>query len=75
MFPKPTAESMKAIAKKYGFPVGADRDVLGLAFAYGKYFAEEGNNEAARYCWEILYDLTNDEKVRKMMDRLPKNVQ
>lgn len=69
--PTPSMDQLKRYAEKYGFPVGADPDVLGLSFAYGKHFAEQGDAAGARYCWQITYDLTDDEDIKKMMDKLP----
>ena len=69
--PTPSMDQLKSYAEKYGFPVGADPDVLGLSFAYGKHFAEQGDAAGARYCWQITYDLTDDEDIKKMMDKLP----
>ena len=63
-------DRFRKIAEKYGFPVGADQDVLGLSYHCGKTFAKNGNREGARYCWEITYDLTDDEKIKKQMDQL-----
>jgi hypothetical protein len=36
--PTPGMDQLKRYAEKYGFPVGADPDVLGLSFAYGNCF-------------------------------------
>ena len=38
---------------------------------YGKHFAEQGDAAGARYCWQITYDLTDDEDIKAMMDKLP----
>ncbi len=73
--PKPSIETIREIGKEYGFPIGVDKDILGMSYAYGKHFAEQGNIEAARYCWEITYALTDDEEIKEMLNRLPKNVQ
>ena len=70
-FNPPGMDYLRKISEKYGFPVGADPDVLGLSFAYGKHFAEKGDAAGARYCWQITYDLTQDEDIRKMIDELP----
>ncbi len=67
----PKMDRLRKISEQYGFPVGADQDVLGLSYHYGKLFAEQGNTEAARYCWEITYGLTDDEDIKKMLDKLP----
>lgn len=62
---------LPVMSEKYGFPLGPDPDVLGMSYAYGKHFAEEGNTDGARYCWQITYDLTGDEEIKKMLDFLP----
>ena len=71
VIPPPKMDRLREISEQYGFPVGADKDVLGLSYHYGKHFAEQGNTEAARYCWEITYGLTDDEEIKKMIDNLP----
>ena len=68
----PDMDYLREISEKYGFPVGADPDVLGLSFSYGKHFAENGDPDGARYCWQITYDLTDVEEIKAMIDQLPK---
>lgn len=68
---KPSIEDVKKYAEKYGFPMGADGDILGLAFAYGKHFMEQNASNAARYFFSIVYELTNDEEIKKLIDSLP----
>ena len=67
-----SVEGIQSYAEKYGFPVGAHEDVIGIAHAYGKHFIEQNNNDAARYCYEIAYSLTDDENIKKLLDSLPK---
>lgn len=71
MIPPPKMDVFRSISEMYGFPAGADPDVLGLSFAYGKYFAEKGDAAGARYCWQITYDLTDDEEIKRMIKALP----
>ena len=71
VIPPPDMDYLQEISEKYGFPVGADPDVLGMAYSCGKHFAENGDSAGARYCWQILYDLTDDEDIQAMMDKLP----
>lgn len=68
---EPSYEDVKKYAEKYGFPMGADEDILGLAYAYGKHFVEQGENEPGRYFLSILYELTQDDEVKKMLDAIP----
>lgn len=75
VIPPPTMEYVQKIADKYGFPAGADPDVIGMSYSYGKHFAESGDPAWARYCWQITYDLTDDEEIKKMMDALSKEEQ
>ncbi len=68
---EPSIEEAKKYAEKYGFPIGADDDILGLSFSLGKHFYQEKAAEAARYFLGITYDLTDDENIKKMIDSLP----
>lgn len=65
----PTPKELGVIAKQHGFPVGADRDVLSLAFAIGRQAVEQGNKEAGKYFLTIAYDLTGDEMVKSWLDK------
>lgn len=68
--PKPGIEDIKRIGEKYGFTVGAHDDVLGLAYSYGQHAVEQKDNETAKYFLSILYNLTDDEKVKAIIDKL-----
>jgi hypothetical protein len=63
---------LQKYGEKYGFPVGAPDDVPGLALAYGKHFAENEETEGALYCFNIAYELTGDENIKKIIDDLSK---
>lgn len=67
----PTYEEMEAIAERYHFPMTADQDVLGVAYTYGKDAFEDQEMDQARYCFTILYNLTDDEKIKLLLDQLP----
>ena len=67
----PSYEEAEKYAKKHGFPMDADSEVLGLAYTYGKHYMEEGKSEPARYFLGILYELTRDDDVKRMIDTLP----
>lgn len=70
---EPTSDDIKRYTEKYGFPAGADGDVLGLAYTYGRSFLqedEEKNTNLAHYFLSILYDLTNDKRIKDMIDSI-----
>jgi tetratricopeptide (TPR) repeat protein len=69
--PEPSIDQLKAYSEKYGFPLGADDDVLGLSVSYGRHCLEQNNPDAARYFLAIAYDLTDDEEIEKMIENLP----
>lgn len=56
---------------RFDFPTEPDRDVIGLAYAYGKYFMEQEDAAGARYCLQIVYGLTHDKRIKEMIDNLP----
>ena len=65
----PSPEELHAIAEKHGFPMGADQDVLGIAFAIGRNAIEQGHLDAAKYFLTIAYDLTSAEEVKNLLDK------
>ena len=68
---KPPIEKVKEYSEEYGFPIGADLNVLNLAFEKGKEGLEKRNPGLARYFFTILYDLTNDPDIKAALDKLP----
>ena len=72
---EPSLKEARKYAEKYGFPINADDDIIGLAYIYGKHFFQENVADAARYYLNIAYALTDDDDVRKMLDTLPDNSQ
>ncbi|MBE6621845.1 MAG: tetratricopeptide repeat protein [Ruminococcaceae bacterium] len=69
-FKEPTLDELQEYGVKYGFPIGASDDVLGLAFSYGKHFAQDGQTEGAIYCLKIAYELTNDQGINELIEKL-----
>ena len=67
---EPTMDEITSYAQKYSFPIGPDKDVIGLAMAYGKHFMDNGQNEAAKYIFQIAYDLIHDEEIKGILDSL-----
>ena len=73
--PQPSIEQAKAYGEKYGFPIGADDDVLGLAISHGKHFLGQGEIDATKYFLGIAYDLTGSEEILKVLEQLPQEPQ
>ncbi len=70
---EPSWEQLKEIGEAYGFPIGADNDVLSLSFSLGRKALDEGAYDAAGYFLSITYDLTGDEKIAEMINSIPKS--
>ena len=68
---QPDAKRIHHIAETNGFPMGPDRDVVGLAYTLGKQGVEEQNAPMARYYLQIVYDLTEWDEIKTMLDALP----
>jgi hypothetical protein len=67
----PTYEQIKKYADQYGFPMGADEEIIRLAYAYGKHCLAEERPKVARYFLSIAYDLTDDQTVKSLLETLP----
>ena len=69
-FEQPDLETVKACTEKYGFPLGPDHDVLGMAYSLGKQSFDDNEKDAAKYFLTIFYNLMQDDDVKKMLDSL-----
>lgn len=70
--PKFTHATICKLFEKEGIPTGPNNDVIGIAYSLGKLMADNGNNEGARYLFSIVYDLTESDEIKAMLDSLPK---
>lgn len=68
--PQPSFESLQRYGEQYGFPVGAAPEVVTLAFSYGKRYEAMDNKDGMRYFYGILYNLTGDEEIKAVLDKL-----
>lgn len=68
--PQPSFESLQRFGEQYGFPAGASPDVVSLAYSYAKRYEAIDNKDGMRYFYGILYNLTGDEEIKAILDRL-----
>lgn len=68
--PVPSEEEMAAYSKQYGFPIGADPQLMNVAYEVGLNCRKEGNLQAALYFFTILGRLTDDDTVQKTLAQL-----
>lgn len=66
----PSIERLKELAAAEDLPIGANGDVVGLAYTYGRHFFNEKQKEPTRYFLSIAYDLTWDKEVEKVLKSL-----
>lgn len=69
---QPTIEELEQIAEIEGFPMEIDEDVIGIAVAYGRHFIEEEQLDGAKAMFEIVYELTENESIKEILDDLSK---
>ena len=67
----PSMDDLTQYSEKYGFPMGADQDILSLSYSYGQHFYKEKAFDAAKYFLGITYGLTDDPEIKKMIDDIP----
>ena len=65
--------ALKKSAEKYNFSTWADSNLISIAFSYGQHTLENKEYETARYFLTIAYNLTKDEKIKEMLDSIPKS--
>lgn len=67
---QPSIEEFEQIAKKEGFPIELNKEILGIAIGYGNYFAKNGNINLARDMYAIAYDLTHEKQFQELVEAL-----
>ena len=67
---QPEIEDLKKIAEKYGFPVGAHTEVLSILYSIGIDAMKHDNKEVAKYFLNLLFNLTDDEDIKALIDKL-----
>jgi len=66
----PDFEKIEACLEKFDIPLGPSEDVFKIAHVYGNHFKEEGDYEAAIYCFEIIQAFLEDEKLGQTIEEL-----
>lgn len=66
----PTEQQLRTYTKEYGFPIRADEDVIGFAYALGSHFKKLDKLDAARYFFTIVYDLTDNDNALKSVSSM-----
>ena len=66
----PQEDEFESIAAENGFPSEPDMYLTAIANTAAKEFEEIGNVAAAKYFYNILYDLTRDEEIRRKIGSL-----
>ncbi len=72
-FSMPSNEEIGEIVKQYNIPLGADRDVVGIAIGIGEQSEKAGQLDAAKYFYSIAYDLTCLDEIKERLDSLPED--
>ena len=67
---QPNIGDFEQIAKKEGFPIVLNEEILEIAIGYGNYFAEKGNISLAKEMYSIAYDLTHEKEFQELIDSL-----
>ena len=67
---EPTISMLRADSKRYELPLGANEDIIKIAFRYGKQFMEKKEFGLARYFLEISYELTKNEKLKLLLEEM-----
>ncbi len=65
-----TLPELQQILKDNNIPAGPDSDTIGITFRVGQLELKAGNTEAAKDCFIMVYDLTQDEEVKGILDSI-----
>ncbi|MCR5690914.1 MAG: hypothetical protein K6G62_01715 [Eubacterium sp.] len=65
-------KDIRRIAEKYGFIPGANPAILSLATGLGEQLFGQQMIDGAYYCYDIVYGLTGDEKIKELLEGIKK---
>jgi tetratricopeptide (TPR) repeat protein len=66
----PTLEEARILAAKGGYPLGIDEHILPLANENAKKHMEKGQTAKAKYFLEVIYSITHQESIKKIIDEI-----
>lgn len=61
---------LQKLLSDYQIPTGPNPDTLGIAYRVGQLELDAGNIENAKDCFSMVYDLTRDEEVREILEKI-----
>jgi len=64
----PSGEDLERCFKEHNIPFGPGKEIIQIAYTYGKHFYEEGNMQTAGYFLAIFTSFINDPGANKMME-------
>ena len=70
--PEYTVEEIKKILEEKNIPAGISDTTLAILYRAGQLEYESGDRKAASECLELLYEVTGDEEVGRMIDKIEK---
>jgi len=68
---QPTEEQISAAIMKNNITFGADANIVEFIYALGEMFEEMKAYEKAKYCFKVLYNLTELEQMKKRIEKMP----
>lgn len=69
-FRAPKRKEMEKMAEKYDFRLTPNDNIINLAVGLGEQFMNQQALDGALYCFEIVYDLTRDEKIGELVKQM-----
>lgn len=69
-FKRLSSEEMKSICERNDISFGVNPEIIKLAAGVGTDAKRQGNIQAAKYCYDILFSLTGDKAVQDMIFNL-----
>jgi tetratricopeptide (TPR) repeat protein len=66
----PNYQKIIKLLEENDIQVGANRLILSIAYSIGCEAQKNGQNEMAKYFYSIVFDLTNDEEIKKIIEKL-----
>lgn len=68
--PEYTLVLLQQVLKENDIELGPDSNTIGIIYRVGQIMMQDGDNARAKDCFTIVYDITNDQEAKELLERL-----
>jgi len=70
--PKPSEEQILSVFKKNNIQYGVDENLYKIIYTLGRALEAEKEYERAKFCYKVLFELTDKKEFKELIEKMPK---